>query len=290
MKRIAVLMTVFNRKSKTLRCLDSLFSQPLPSDVKLTVYLTDDGCTDGTPEAIKSKYPNVHIINGDGNLFWNRGMYKAWTEAEKEDYDYYLWLNDDTYLSDNAINELISGSLRKNDQSIIVGHTLDENKQFITYGPTDIHGRLIKKFKLGINDDNMFDCPSFNGNIVLIPKFVYKIVGKNDPYYRHSLGDIDYGLRVREKGLKSYTLQTESGLCNRHETIPKWRDSNINIKERFKYLYQPGGNGHNPIEHARFKKCHFGILAGIGVYLSLHIQTLFPKQWRKIIDNIRKVD
>ena len=97
MKYIAVLLTVHNRKEKTLKCLSELYSQQLSKEYKLIIYLTNDGCTDGTPEAVKANFPDVIIVNGDGSLFWNRGMYKAWTVASSDkDYDFYLWLNDDT--------------------------------------------------------------------------------------------------------------------------------------------------------------------------------------------------
>lgn len=85
---IAVLLTVHDRKNKTLRCLENLYKQVLPNYLRLDIYLTDDGCTDGTPEAIKRQFPKVHIIKGDGNLFWNRGMYRAWEEAAKQDYNF----------------------------------------------------------------------------------------------------------------------------------------------------------------------------------------------------------
>lgn len=74
MKRIAVLLTVFNRKEQTLLCLQRLQDQPSPEEFKIVTYLTNDGCTDGTPEAVRREFPDVHIINGDGNLFWNRGI------------------------------------------------------------------------------------------------------------------------------------------------------------------------------------------------------------------------
>ena len=94
MQTIAVLLTVFNRKDKTLKCLEQLYNQLPLREYQVDIYLTNDGCTDGTPEAINQKYPQIHIIQGTGNLFWNRGMYLAWQEAAKNDYDFYLWLND----------------------------------------------------------------------------------------------------------------------------------------------------------------------------------------------------
>lgn len=83
---LAVLLTVHNRKTKTLKCLQQLYTQIPIKGYQVDVYLTDDGCTDGTPEAISQEFPQVHIIHGDGKLFWNRGMYTAWQEAAKNNY------------------------------------------------------------------------------------------------------------------------------------------------------------------------------------------------------------
>ena len=54
--KIAVLLTVFNRKEKTKRCLDSVQRtvQPyLGKGIELEVFLTDDGSTDGTGEMLQ---------------------------------------------------------------------------------------------------------------------------------------------------------------------------------------------------------------------------------------------
>ena len=45
--RIAVLLTCFNRKQKTLACLEALFNQTLPADTSLTTYLVDETSTGG---------------------------------------------------------------------------------------------------------------------------------------------------------------------------------------------------------------------------------------------------
>ena len=43
---IAVLLTVHDRKNKTLRCLENLYKQVLPNYLRLDIYLTDDGRTE----------------------------------------------------------------------------------------------------------------------------------------------------------------------------------------------------------------------------------------------------
>ena len=48
MRTIAILMTVFNRKDTTIRCLADLNNQQYDRDTfHIDVYLTNDGCTDG---------------------------------------------------------------------------------------------------------------------------------------------------------------------------------------------------------------------------------------------------
>ena len=51
--------------------------------IALNVYLVDDGCTDGTPEAVSRYVPTSVIVRGTGNFIWNRGMRRAWQEALK---------------------------------------------------------------------------------------------------------------------------------------------------------------------------------------------------------------
>ena len=75
MRKIAVLLTVFNRKNKTLLCLDSLMNTYMKANVpiEIKVFITDDGCTDGTSEAILRRNYDlpIKILMGDGSLYWN---------------------------------------------------------------------------------------------------------------------------------------------------------------------------------------------------------------------------
>lgn len=275
LQKIAVLLTVFNRKNETLKCLKHLFAQDISKEYQLDVYLTNDGCTDGTPEAIKSQYPQVHIINGTGDLYWNRGMYTAWCEAEKQYYDYFLWLNDDTYLFDNSLSNLLRVSKDKEDKAVIVGTTMDSGRTHLTYGGFDRNGHFISKL------NKVEVCYTWNGNIVLIPRYVYEHVGKNDPIFHHAIGDTDYGLRASKLGILSYVTDIPCGVCDLHSSLPKWKDPNVAMIKRFKYLYAPGGNGSNPIQFFIFKRRHYGLMNAIVTFISNHLHTLFPQFWNK---------
>ncbi len=279
--KIAVLITSFNRKQNTLSCLDHLYRNKLIPNVSFNVFLVDDGSTDGTAVAVKREYPNTKLIQGDGQLYWNRGMYTAWVEAAKSyEHDFYLWLNDDTDLLDDAILNLLLNSNKLNNKAIIVGSTVDNlYSNVITYGGRIQNIGLIKP-------DNKIaqECDFFNGNIVLIPQFVYKKLGILDKKFHHALGDFDYGLRAKKLGISSYISPGFYGICKKHNEFPTWCNPDVKLKLRFKHLYTPTGN--NPFEFFIFDKRHNGWSRAIIHFFTIHLRTFFPKMWerRKGID------
>lgn len=273
-KSIAVLLTVHNRKEKTLSCLRGLFSQTIPNGYEIDVFLTDDGCTDGTPEAVNEEFPKVNIVKGDGNLFWNRGMYKAWEAASAaKDYDFYLWLNDDTDLSNEALVQLLNTSESFSDSAIIVGTTVSsKDSKEITYGGRDRRLNLVSP------KDFPQECSTCNGNILLIPKMVYCTIGKNDVTFHHSLGDFDYGLRANCAKIKVIVAPGILGICDLHEKIDKWKDPSLPLSVRWKNFLSP--TGANPFEYFKFKKRHSGIIMASMVFCSSILHVFIPVIWR----------
>jgi len=276
LNNIAVLLTCHNRKEKTLCCLQNLFSCALPENHKLHIYLTDDGSTDGTADAVKEKFPEVKIIQGNGKLFWNRGMHLAWETAAKErNYDFYLWLNDDTNLYSNALTELLQVASAKNNESIICGTTC--YKGTTTYSG----GKFVNGIVRLVPNGEAQECECFNGNVVLIPKYVFDKIGFNDSFYNHSFGDLDYGLFARKKGIKLYLSPKIMGECEGHsEKLPVWDNPEYSFKKRWQNLHSPLGL--NPVELFHFNKKHFGILFAIRRYISIYIRVIFPGLWHKI--------
>ena len=267
---IAVLLTVHNRKIKTLSCLEKLFKENSNKYV-LQVYLTDDGCTDSTKDAVKSKWPEVEIIDGDGSLFWNRGMRAAWERAAVDDPDFYLWLNDDTELMSDSIQRLLDCSKGFENRAIIVGSTYEsKDKLDYSYG-----GRLKIHNNPRVYPDKYIakKCDVFNGNIVLIPRYVFDIVGYNDNYYRHSFGDFDYGISAGLKGIESYVAPGYYGYCKRNNPIPLFRRKCNNLVKRYKLLYSPWG--YNPFEDFHLNIKYQPFYKCIWYFIKLHINVLF---------------
>ena len=260
----AILITCHNRKNKTLKCLKHLSEQ----NINLDIYLVDDGCTDGTSDAVKKEFPYVIIIQGNGDLFWNRGMIKAWeTASTTYDYDYYIWMNDDTYIYQDSVKLLLKSSKVKNDQAIIVGASCDpQTPNKTTFGADFKHKAVYPNGELQEID-------SFGGNFVLVPKFVFHKIGMLDHFYRHSLGDIDYARRAKENNIKMYLAPKHTGTCIYDTVFPKWKNKEFPLIQRFKLLYTPLSYS-NPNEFFYFYKKHEGLLSAILHYISIHLKLL----------------
>ncbi|NLX67613.1 MAG: glycosyltransferase family 2 protein, partial [Bacteroidales bacterium] len=147
-QRVAVLLTCHNRKAKTLDCLASFYRAVFPSEYTFDIFLTDDGSTDGTGEALKKLYPQITLIQGSGNLFWAGGMRMAWESAMREcSYDAFLLLNDDVMLNSDFLLNLMKTeehSLQKRGKKgIYSGATVDETTGIVSYGGSKIKANHI---------------------------------------------------------------------------------------------------------------------------------------------------
>lgn len=275
MTTLAILLTVHNRKAKTLACLERVFTQVGLENVVLDVYVMNDGCTDGTQEAIKERFPTVEVIQGDGSLYWNRGMYKAWEKAAStKEYDFFLWLNDDTLLYEEAICSLLSDYEKVKTPSLICGATKSAYSGSITYS-----GRRKQENTLIIPNRKPQQCEIINGNAVLIPNYVYEVIGNLDWAFRHAIGDFDYGLRVQKEGFFCYVSSELIGTCELNPKLPKWCLPEVSLKNRIRNLYSPLGYA-EPIPFFIYEKRHFGLLTAVKHFISIHLRVLFPQLWK----------
>lgn len=277
---IAVLLTCYNRRNKTLNSLNRLFDAATKSNQKIEVFLVDDGSSDGTANAVKNQFPQVNIIRGTGDLFWNGGMRLAWeTAAKTYDYDFYLWLNDDTLLFDSAISDLIEcvDEIKEKDgnASVVAGACkASEDSDVFSYGGRTDAGPVIPNGKIQL-------CKYINGNAVLVAREIYETLGNLSADYTHAMGDIDYGLRARQKGIGCYTTKRYIAVCPVNST-PAWQNPETPLKKRWKLLHSP--HGLNLKEYNKFRQKFWGkkwIIFAVKAYM----KTLFPAQYKKLSKN-----
>ena len=248
--KIAVLLTVFNRIEKTVRCLKSLYGATETEGISFDIFITDDKSQDNTEEEISRLFPqtNLYLLKGDGSLFWNGGMINAWNAAlHKGGYDGYLWLNNDTELFPNLWSELQEADCYSRSQfgqgGIYVGSTCDKEKSKLTYGGFNFISKLSLLDKFVIPDGTFQNCQCAHGNIVYVSQDIVDKQGILCDKYLHGGGDHDYTYRAYLQGLPLFILRDYAGICeNDHDVFAdQGKFFNMNLKDRIDYLNSPMG-------------------------------------------------
>ncbi len=207
--KICILVPVHNRLEVTQSGLASLskaldyYKSNSINSIKYKVVVIDDGSSDGTGKWIREQYPDIHVLNGDGNLWWsgaiNKGALFAINELKVSFVT--LWNND--ILPTQKYFSILSKSILSHPSqitgSIIYNY---ETKKIWSLG-----GRFnILTGKRTMNPDKIkksrYTYEWLTGMGTTIPSSFIEKIGywddKNFPQYH---GDFDFTLRANKIGI-----------------------------------------------------------------------------------------
>lgn len=230
MANIYVLLSSFNRLDKTILCIQSVLAQVVIG-YEIKIILFDDGSTDGTTDNVMKNFPSVSLLLGNSSNYWCRSMYKAYQfiADQLSDHDFIFCLNDDVSLYEHSLQNLLSqfSELKNNEGSVIAGR-FENSKGLLTYGGLQRIGGI--KYMLESQGNSKVDTLNFNG--VLIPGFIINNNGFLDPKFEHSMGDIEYGLRLTAQKISIMTSSNILGRCESNDLTDYF--SNLNFYRRFR--------------------------------------------------------
>jgi GT2 family glycosyltransferase len=217
----------------------------MSNNISIDVYLTDDGSTDGTKEAIQKRFPEVTILIGDGNLFWAEGMRNSWTKALQKDYDGYFLINDDVEFYDNVFEQLLATheySLTKfNKGGIYIGATEDKNLHKLTYSGSMVINKFLYTQKRLPPNGTFQKCELANANIMLVSKTVVDKIGILAAGYSHGMADYDYTLTANKHNIPVLIAPQYCGHCVNDHKDKYEGFSDKTFEERKIILYSPTG-------------------------------------------------
>ena len=279
-KRIAVILTVFNRCETTLLGLQTLYTaiKDLGKPYAFDVYMTDDGSTDGTSLAVKKDFPLVNIIEGNGTLYWGGGMRRAWKAALDSgiQYDYFLWYNDDSELFSNALKIMFD---EVPDNSIITGAFCDHSNK-ASYGGKVDDGHVMEP------NGDLQDVNLMNGNLVLIPHNVYASIGMIDKHMIHGGGDYDYGYRAKKNGFRVLLSRLYVGISDRHDCfIPNCYSPHLSFIKRWELLHSPM---YSPYKRLHYSLAYCGFKSTLISFVVSYIGVFSPSTYSKIKNKYNK--
>lgn len=205
LRKIAVVMPVYNRRDTTLQGLKSL-SRIDRDGLEVNVVVVDDASTDGTAAAIAEQFPDVHLVHGDGNLHYAAGTNRGIEKALQFVPEFIVTANDDAVFHHRFLNRMIE-TADKNPRSIIGALLLlwDQPHKVFQVGqrwetfrggwvmPDDLTAFNVPEFA--------FDVECIVGNCVLFPVAAIKENGLMDEErFPHGWGDAQYMMRMSKAG------------------------------------------------------------------------------------------
>ncbi len=292
--KIATILTCYNRKDKTVRCLKCLFAAidkynaaDSNGKIQTAVYLTDDGCTDGTADAARNacKDRELHIIQGNGQCYWAGGMRIAWRKAleQSHEWDFYLLLNDDTFMESSCMETLLATHRHCMETygkpGIYSGITADNNdRETITYGGYVWTNYILGRDCLLHPTGTPQKCDKANSNIMLVSKEVVKDIGIFYNGFIHGAADYDYSMQAIKKGFPVLVTGRICGICdydhNSGEQI-KEKILGMNLQQRKEYFHNPLHSNHDVLLHQKRNMPQRYILGYIGRMLNLYVPKLY---------------
>lgn len=199
---VHVLIPVRNNVDTTTQCL-RLLSRQTFKDFDVTVI--DDGSMDGTAKFIRKHFPDVTVLQGDGNLWWagaiNMGLEHVLLRATDD--DFILTLNDDVTFESNYIEELLKAARLR--PGILIGSVIldkDDPGRVIDAG-VYFDWRTRRRVKEHYGPGRRFNdhVNRLSGRGALIPVTVFRKVGLYDARrLPHYAGDCELTFRAKRAG------------------------------------------------------------------------------------------
>lgn len=243
---IYICIPVHNRIEYTLKCIESIKKQNYEN---YDIIICDDGSTDGTTYIISKQYPDIKILDGDGNLWWAGATNKCIKEAIKraDDDDFIYTLNNDTELLHNTLEILVEIS-KKNPGSIIgaINVFYDEPDRIEPSAFKKKNKYLFKQLPRKVNhwgerlneNTHIVEVDTLSGKGVLIPVELYKKLGlyncRDLPHYH---ADIEFTLRAKKNGYKILLSYDARVLSHQHLSGIGTVTSKPTIKEFLKSFF-----------------------------------------------------
>ncbi|MFT3745257.1 MAG: glycosyltransferase family 2 protein [Pyrinomonadaceae bacterium] len=245
--RVEIVAPVHNRKDITLKCLKSL-SRLNTAGLDVHVIIVDDGSTDGTGEAIAAQFPNVEVVQGDGNLWYTEGTNVGVRAALKHDPAFVLMINDDAVFDEDFLVFMVE-TARKHKRSIVGSLLLLWDTPYKIFQIAPVWNTWYGDWRHW-NKQTIWTVPNkpwtvdlIVGNCVLVPVEAFAEGGLMDSKKYPNFGDAVFTPKLKRLGWKLLIDPRARVFCLPN-TIPA-RVKKMGLKKAFQVLVTDLGNGHN---------------------------------------------
>ena len=212
MHKVFTILVTYN----STKWLDQVFGTLKAEDLLQNTIVIDNKSSDGTPEIIAQKWPEVSLVRSDENLGFGAGNNLGISMALAAGADFCFLLNHDAWPIKGSI-QAITKALDKNPTWGIVSPLhLQSDEQT----PDQLFARYLTQadttFQAVVNSGKSLPVPFVNAAAWIIPRRTIEKIGGFSPLFYHYGEDRDYAERLRYHDLKmvvvpSYTIVHDRG-------------------------------------------------------------------------------
>lgn len=225
---VASVIPVHNRRNITLDCLERLCridigpkrqnggdvendSNGVDIDWYHKIVVVDDGSTDGSKEAIESKFSEVIVLRGDGGLWWAGAVNMGVEYCLAQGFDLIHIMNDDIEFEEDFLAQLLSVY---KENRIVGSVALFGNARDVVFkaGMREtgrihpIYENLFNGAEYGkISHHELLPVDAVSGRSMLLPAKILKEIGLFDqPRLPHGGADQEFCKRAIKHGYRVY--------------------------------------------------------------------------------------
>lgn len=209
---ISVVIINWNTKALVLQCIESV--SRTVSDLEIEIWVVDNGSADGSVEAVKQAFPDVHIIENGENLGFAKANNRALARITGK---YALLLNSDAVLTPGAAAALYEFMERTPDAGMTCGQLLNEDgslqnsfANFPTLASLLVNESVLRMIAprhytpKTVQSSGPMEIESGIGACLMVRKAAVDAVGLLDERYFFFFEETDWALCMRRAGWKSF--------------------------------------------------------------------------------------
>ena len=205
---VAAIVLNYNGREITLESIGSLSRMTYPDFAILHV---DNGCTDGSTEAVAEAFPEVRTVGVAENIGPAGGLNLGMRAALEAGYDYLLFLNNDIEAAPEMLTEMVRVAESSPEIAVVGPKTYyhaDRQRIWSAGGILRFRESATRERGMGELDRGQYDrveeVSYINGCAMLIKRRPLEEVGYWDPQFQFAGEDADLCMRLKLRGYRCF--------------------------------------------------------------------------------------
>ncbi len=198
-KKVYVIVVTYNG----IKWIDKCFSSLRNSSIPLHVLAIDNNSNDDTVAALKEKFEEVEVIETDVNLGFGRANNLGFKKAMEEKAEYIFLLNQDAWIENDCIEQLINIAEHHPDFSVLAPFQLsyygNEKESYFNDYVLNQYSPEYNNSIVAVNNASLYKSSFIHAAGWLLPYNTIVEVGGFDPLFFHYGEDNDYVQRLHFK-------------------------------------------------------------------------------------------